>query len=136
MELRCEASWLIDVALNGLALANSDGGISDAGLRALRRRRLHAGATGPQHGRRGIRKPVRRTDGAASRRPEQSIWLRARSEMWPAADIREEKAELALAQPQVLMARPTGFERADAMSTRIPIESTDIGLASVGARSE
>jgi hypothetical protein len=32
---------------------------------------------------------------------------------------------MALALPQAVMARPTGFERADAMSVRIPIEGAE-----------
>ena len=89
-------------------------------------------------------------------------WLRALSETWGAADVQEEKAELlhaiydrivvagdrivsarltpeamahgmALALPQVVMARPTGFNRADAVNIRIPIQGADISLAADGA---
>jgi hypothetical protein len=78
-------------------------------------------------------------------------WLEALSATWHAADVREEKAELlhaiyerivvagdrivsarltpeaqahgmALVLPQVVMARPTGVKRADAINIRIPIE--------------
>ena len=41
---------------------------------------------------------------------------------------------LALALPEkVEMARPTGFERADAINIRIPIEGADIGFMAEGA---
>ena len=89
-------------------------------------------------------------------------WLRDLSETWDAADVEEEKAELlhaiydrivvsgdrivsarltpdaqahgmALALPQVVMARPTGFERADAINIPIPIEGARIGLLAEGA---
>ena len=41
---------------------------------------------------------------------------------------------LALALPQeVAVARPTGFERADAINIRIPIEAADGDLVAVGA---
>jgi hypothetical protein len=40
---------------------------------------------------------------------------------------------LALALPQVVRARPTGFERADAINIRIPIEAADRDLVAVGA---
>jgi hypothetical protein len=41
---------------------------------------------------------------------------------------------LALALPEkVEMARPTGFERADAINIRIPIEAADGDLVAVGA---
>ncbi len=36
---------------------------------------------------------------------------------------------MALALPQVVKARPTGFERADAISIRIPIEGADVDAA-------
>jgi len=37
-----------------------------------------------------------------------------------------------LAMPQVVMARPTGFERANALDIRIPIERADINLMAEG----
>ena len=41
---------------------------------------------------------------------------------------------LALALPEnVEMARPTGFERADAINIRIPVEGAEIGLIAAGA---
>jgi hypothetical protein len=89
-------------------------------------------------------------------------WLRALSETWLAADVQAEKAELlhaiyerivvagdrivsarltpeaqghgmALALPQMVMARPTRVERADATNIRIPREGADIGLVAEGA---
>jgi hypothetical protein len=41
-----------------------------------------------------------------------------------------ERAQLA---QEWVLARPTGFERADARNIRIPIEGADIGLATAGA---
>jgi hypothetical protein len=38
-----------------------------------------------------------------------------------------------LALPEVVMARPTGVERADAIDVRIPIEGADINLMAEGA---
>jgi hypothetical protein len=40
---------------------------------------------------------------------------------------------MAVALPEAVMARPTGVERADAISIRIPIEGADNGLAAVCA---
>ena len=40
---------------------------------------------------------------------------------------------MALALPQVAMARPTGVERADAINIRIPIEGVNLGLMAEGA---
>lgn len=40
---------------------------------------------------------------------------------------------MALALPQVVMARPTGPERADAINIRIPIEGAGDGLMAEGA---
>jgi hypothetical protein len=90
-------------------------------------------------------------------------WLRALGESLQVADVPKEKAELmhaiyeritvagpkivgvrltqaacahglALALPEkVEMARPTGFERADAINILIPIEGADIGHLAEGA---
>lgn len=89
-------------------------------------------------------------------------WLKPLGETWDAADVQLEKAELlhaiyerivvagerivsarltpeaqahgmVLALPQVVMARPTGFERADAINIRIPVEGAEIGLIAAGA---
>jgi len=40
---------------------------------------------------------------------------------------------LTLALPEVVMARPTGFERGDAINIRIPIEGADNGRMAAGA---
>jgi hypothetical protein len=135
----------IERQMRDLALQHVAAGVSDdaylARLGALRAQRdtLDRGST-----------PAIPADRAIS-------WLRALSETWTLADVLAAKADLlhaiyervtvagpsivaarltpsayghglALALPQVVMARPTGFERADAISIRIPIEVGKIAV--------
>jgi hypothetical protein len=49
------------------------------------------------------------------------------------ADNRDQAERRGSSIEQVFVARPTGFNRADAIHIRVPIEGADIGLVAEGA---
>jgi len=141
----------IDRQIRELALAHAAGHLEDA-VYLERLREL-----------REAKDDVERTTGERVASDRAIDWLRALSATWTEADVPEAKADvlhaiydqivvtgreivsvrltlaayahgLALALPtKVALARPTGFERADAINIRIPIEGASHALMAEGA---